>query len=218
MIGLRLPTPADIGSTIRGLVPHIVPSEMEFTQHTPDILSIRDLTERTSGKVLMFEYGDVMAGQKHHKMMPKGPCAPAFTATKFSLWVKLEGHDSTPVALSFKSDVVQMARKRIKGELYLVEAETIIDLDNYRKNGVQFFRRQIPIIVPKSDGDVCKTYAYMYVGTKDRYKEHLEFDHMLYRTRGERRRYGSWRPTKSKMSDCPLFPHFTEFKTRDDLE
>lgn len=68
----------------------------------------------------------------------------AFTAGTYTLWKMREKKDFIKIIPLSEGP----ACKSVKGELYLVPSETLISIDKYKKNGVQFRRRKIHINIP----------------------------------------------------------------------
>jgi gamma-glutamylcyclotransferase (GGCT)/AIG2-like uncharacterized protein YtfP len=72
--------------------------------------------------------------------------ATAFTPPEFSLWKKKLGPASFPVALA--QQYAGSPLKSVKGELYSISSEALIELDKHRENMQQYNRVRVPIRIP----------------------------------------------------------------------
>lgn len=157
---------------------------------TPDIARL-DLKE----KHLLFVVDDLKKGFKHHgalnnaKLVDKCYTQRAFTFEVFkdSLYV--------PIPRELKSyHGVGAKPRKILGEVYLVDTDTLTKLDSIKLNGVLFNRRRVALVSPYRkkykykpvdnfplppalDGEkisreyVRIVHAYMYVGVKKHWEE-----------------------------------------------
>lgn len=146
-------------------------------QHSPDLFKL----ER-KGKHLLFEHGDLMSGMPKHRHFIEGQAlTSAFTEENFSVIRQKNGANNFPITL--KDTPTRQPRAQVKGQLFLVTGDTILDIDNYRQNTVCFIRKEAKIILPSVDkhGNHELIRAYMYVSNKPYWKEQLEWDYAMFK-------------------------------------
>lgn len=161
--------------------------------HTPDIVEVESKPLHN-----VFIYNECKDNHAKHNII--GPEAiylyTSFTMHKYSTWMKKQGEDTKIVALEKdfpyeKLDEVgnwhkESRRFRIKGELYSVRPKLIFALDNYHKNGVEYIRKRIPILIPYryieriggevkiSEYRVLKKDAWIYIGITEHWEDQLD--------------------------------------------
>jgi hypothetical protein len=116
------------------------------TYHTPDVWN---LCRRMQHNI--FVYDETMYGMPQHSLIETEAVrrAAAFTSKPFCLWKKKLGKASFPILLNPNGQEHESWRPaRVKGVIYSVFTNTLIRLDNYKKNGVQFERKRIEVTVP----------------------------------------------------------------------
>jgi len=69
-----------------------------------------------------------------------------FTEGKYTFWKQEAGKHTQAIPMHERFD--DCPKARIKGELFLVNSSHIPSLDNYHKNGVEFSREYIRILIP----------------------------------------------------------------------
>jgi len=111
----------------------------------------------------------------------------AFTlGENWVLWKKKLGVGTFPIALRIPFEMTQTGR--IKGELFKVNSSRILELDEYKSNGVEFRRKRVEVLIPYRHikrivnrdhnyeqvitDHVAKLEAWMYIG---RYKYWQDF-------------------------------------------
>ena len=85
------------------------------------------------------EYGKFISERCVH--LPVG-----FTMEKFVMQKSLLGKDTYPVIQ--RKNYIATPPRRIKGQLYYLQTEAFKDLDSLRRNGVEFHREYVEILVP----------------------------------------------------------------------
>ncbi len=163
---------------------------------TPDLWRLEQYQRQ-----LIFIADDLMTGHKNHTIIDDHlPIHPGcYTQKDFYVWEKDLGDFSFPVPL--EEEIKLFSRynaepARIKGELYAIPGIQFIELDTHKKNGVQFFRKRIPITVPyrhvkystsstalpferlpEISPDYTHTVsAWMYIGIQDYWKDLIGVD------------------------------------------
>jgi len=140
---------------------------------------------------LLFEYGDAQYQYRNADLLENATYLhPAFTVARFSMWNKLQGRGTFPIALNMK----ELPKAPIAGQLYRIPTKTLNNLDYHRDNGVSFVRKILPIAIPYdqqmtvwTDGSREKpksfqvpaykiTNAMVYVGSSLKWKDHLDWD------------------------------------------
>lgn len=142
--------------------------------------------------VLLFEYGDAQFQYRNSDILENATYLhPAFTVARFSMWNKLQGRETFPIAFRMK----ELPKAVVAGQLFRIPVETLNDLDYHRDNGVSFNRKILPIAIPydqqvtvwSANGSVKKpqsfqvpsykiTNAMVYVGSSLKWREHLNWD------------------------------------------
>lgn len=152
-----------------------------------------------NGRALLFEYGDAQFQCRNHDLLEDATLLhPAYTVQNFSLWNKLQGRSTFPIALSMR----ETPKAPIAGQLYRVTDKTLNDLDYHRDHGVSFVRKIIPIAIPYdqsmvvwTDGSEKRaqsfsstafkiTNAMVYIGAQERWKAHFNWDRNFYKKNG----------------------------------
>jgi hypothetical protein len=167
----------------------------EFFDHVQDVLKYTpDMHHlQTYEKVRLFVYGEDMSSMpKYEELLGEfEPEATAFTFENFETWKHKLGKETYPIALEkrsstrayhawAKADSLNPPWAKVKGEVYLVPPERIFFLDSYRKNGVEFVRKRVHLILPfrhvKYPGfpQLQDMKAWMYVGKPDYWADRLD--------------------------------------------
>jgi len=130
---------------LRRKIQEIVKWDKERLRFTPDYLK---LSQQLG--VLLFIHDDMMQLQPNHDLVKIGslsgfyPFMYGYTSQRLSFVKKELGLHSFPVAIDIRdTDELQlfMAEKhRIRGEIYAIRPQQMIELDTHRQNGVQFQR------------------------------------------------------------------------------
>lgn len=169
-------------------------------QFTPDY---PQLSQKKSH--LVFIHDDMMQTQQNHKLVVDGslsgfyPFTYGYTTRRFSFVKKELALKSFPVALDLRDTSELPAfmanTSRIRGEIYAVRPQTLIDLDTHRQNGVQFQRTRVNINIgtrklrrhnrnekaghPNVEyvlgkEEMFSQQCWMYIGREDYWKDQLE--------------------------------------------
>lgn len=135
---------------LRSKIKDILDWDRERLQFTPDY---QKLSQQLS--VLVFIHDDMMQLQPNHDIVKMGslsgffPFMYGYTSRRLSFVKKELGLKSFPVALDIRDkDDLQMFMAdeyRIRGEVYAIRPQQIIELDRHRQNGVQFHRISVNI-------------------------------------------------------------------------
>lgn len=191
----------DILGNTRSRLSAIVREELDNNSYTPD----RPLLDQ-SVKVLVFEYGDLRKGFQHHRMMGDDTVnfvTYAVTHDRYFLWCARQGPASFPIAS--KIGGINAGRTRIRGELYRVYPDALVNIDKYRENGVKFTRKLVKIHIPS--GEIMTVHAY--VAIESYWKEMIQWDNQYYRGNGG----SAYVPLNADQEDLqrPFFGRYTEF-------
>lgn len=162
----------------------------------------------------LFEYGEL---QKDFKMdLLRDPLLEGYTQQKFSLWKhnSVEGNMPIAVNCAFDNGHLVIPKRRVKGELYKVEPDTLRILDNYREDGVYFKRKIVQVTLPQTNniGEHYVTRAWMYMGPETMWKERIDWDFNFYRGRN-----GEFSPVKDYVDYKNGFGNYYHF-TKGELE
>lgn len=168
-------------------------------QFTPDYYLISQKKSH-----LVFIHDDMMQLQPNHSKVVEGslsgfyPLSYGYTSRRFSFIKKELGLKSFPIALELRDTeelpMFMADSYRIRGEIYAVRPQTLIELDTHRQNGVQFQRRRVNINVGfrklrqahwvdanakdryalnLDREEMCSSECWMYVGREDYWKDQL---------------------------------------------
>lgn len=116
----------------------------DIPKYTPDIMYL----ERRPYH-LVFACDETMKAWPKHNLLGEEKVETkvhAFTHSKFTLVKKNLGLLSSVIPLKLRLQAVPWAR--IRGELYAVKTKDLIELDNYKLNGVEFQRYRINLLIP----------------------------------------------------------------------
>lgn len=124
-----------------------------YTEHTPDAWNLE-----LRPWVNLFVYDDLQSGHRNHDWIKGNTVSVggAITRKMYSLWKLKRGPGTEAFALdhsyrnfmTMPGSVNDIPYAPIMGELYRIPSSRIVDLDNYRQNGVIYTRVRIPIAVP----------------------------------------------------------------------
>lgn len=179
--------------------------------HTPEpTVNIRDLGQghpctpdwyqlEFQKYCLLFVADEMMTGHRHHMMVSNDhgfKHSTCYTSTKFIPFKKLLGKATYPVILP-PNNLPNMRRIEpgiLKGELYIIRPQQILELDNYKNNGTVFHRQRVyldipyrPVSIERRDKQNIKIIgmwehwrtqdAWMYVADPERfYWDNYKFD------------------------------------------
>lgn len=123
-------------------IAHLNGQVNELLRYTPDLEALQQLE-----KHLVFICDELKLDHPENGRLGYSELkGRAFTESdKFSLWSKKLGKLSHAIPLDNPKPSNYTPAGKIKGELYLVTTETMISLDKYKENGVNFSRRRVPI-------------------------------------------------------------------------
>ena len=113
--------------------------------HTPDLVELENAEYRR-----LFVPDEMMS--RHHRfglikdhLYPMAPIV-ALTQTKFSMVRCNRRSPSTVVPL--RMPFADTPRRHVRGELYGVKSSRFVELDIYKRNGVEFRRTRVNLIIP----------------------------------------------------------------------
>lgn len=154
---------------------------------TPDFGELQQLKG-----INIFLYDETQAGQPRHTLVKSGLFGGmGYTeSSDFTMVTKVLGKETHPVVLPIREDQklgtsapVQSSLMgelgQIIGEIYTIDLQTVIALDDYTLNTVQYDRILVPIIIPwqRNLNDATyehhRTEAYMYVGRQEFWRDQL---------------------------------------------
>lgn len=177
----------------------LIYEDKQRLQFTPDYHTIGSRKGN-----LVFVHDDMMMLQSNHDLVKTGlsgfyPFAYGYTSQRFNFVTKDLGLKSFPIALQLKDtqDVPMHVADayRIRGEIYALRPQSIIELDTHRQNGVQFQRVRVNINVASrplrhwswTDANGIDKHEYrldrenmisvpcwMYVGREEYWKDQLQ--------------------------------------------
>lgn len=139
--------------------------EMEIPKYTPDLI---DLEQKEYHN--LFVCDNLMKNRREHEYLKgayRHPIQP-FTSAKFS-FIQLEvegGHEFVPL----RSGFYLVPFSRIRGELYAVPTQTLLELDKIKKNTVEFERYRANLVVP-AQGCLNHVEAFFYLGRLDHWRD-----------------------------------------------
>jgi hypothetical protein len=112
---------------------------------------------------LLFAADDTKSGHSHHCLIEDNAfAATAYTENFFQYWVQEVGDERIPIPMKIigapKPHVVRYfpPELRIKGELLIVRTPQFRALDNYKRNGVEFKRQRVNVVVPYRERNYLK--------------------------------------------------------------
>jgi hypothetical protein len=140
---------------------------------------------------LVFVYDQMMRRHRMHHLLKDDAVyqGTAFTmGSNWVLWKKKLGQGTFPISL--KKTFFNIETGRIRGELYKVWSSRVLDLDEYKVNGVEFRRKKVELLVPYRHIDrilnadhnyeivstdlVAKVDAWMYMGRLKYWEDFLD--------------------------------------------
>lgn len=169
--------------------------QQDVPEFTPDAWSLFQKPAH-----LMFIYDEMKQGHWRHWLIKNNlderldrssfHCQ-GFTADGYHLWKMKKGNHSQAIPLPSmkngsnfgKQDGWNPGHLRIRGELYHVRTDVILELDKCKMNELQFIRKQVNVIVPyhiesssgwKSLTKVMAHRAFMYVGIPEYWNDLLD--------------------------------------------
>lgn len=169
-------------------------------RYTPDIQFLQQYRFQ-----YLFVCDEMMQGRPQFKMRLGEHAArvcSAFTQEDFAMWKWPAGEytniipmtrsflpngikqrDSTPPWANYKPGLPF----RVLGQLYIIRPIHFLSLDTYKQNGVQFYRRRSPLLIPNRIITKCPhlgttvspeqfdvIHAWMYLGKHDFFSELLD--------------------------------------------
>lgn len=158
----------------------------EKTKYTPDIWHLDRYTT-----IPLFVYGEEQSRHEKNSDMLGWyvPKTVAFTTENFTMWKHVLGKESYPIVMNnnlpfenynwFNIRHGKLPMAKIRGEIYHVDQESIIELDNYRQNGLKFERVLTQVIVPHRDPrytgflHLKDMKAYMYIGKESYWEDQI---------------------------------------------
>jgi hypothetical protein len=194
-------------NAVQDAITALVHEEKQRLQFTPDY---HDIGSRKGN--LVFIHDDMMMAQPNHDLVKTGlsgfyPFAYGYTSQRFTFVKKELGLKSFPIAIDLRNtDDMPMhvaQTYRIRGELYALRPQGIIDLDTHRQNGVQFQRIKANINVASqkmkhsswtdANGrdqhsynlereEMCTVPCWMYVGREAYWKDQLESEFFAFKS------------------------------------
>jgi len=161
-------------------------------EYTPDMARLSRYKRQ-----LLFVPDEMMLNHKASPLLGKFAelRAVALTAEEnFVLWRKDSGIESEAVPMQggWQEQYLRNMRMngepmfpyaRIRGELYSVTPSRFITLDNYKRNGVEFERRRVDLVIPyrlklnkntSSEQYLQPVKAWMYLGVPDFWSDFIK--------------------------------------------
>ena len=118
----------------------MVQEDLAYTQDAPFL-------ERRYDQ-FVFVPNEMMSNHKEHDKLgeSKFKISFGFTDHKYTFWQQNAGEHTTTIPL--EEGFKDTSKARIKGELYLLNSSHMFELDKYHKNGVEFTRKLVKILIP----------------------------------------------------------------------
>lgn len=140
--------------------------------HTSDILKLEEFEH-----MLFFDYGHFLP-KDHH-------ISTAYTVERLTVWYNVHNNSQLPIAMRNGLYGRQVRRAKVCGQLYLVDTDRLVELDNERRNGVNFTRKRTKLLIPYQDKyyNQCEIRAWMYIGNEGFWNEQTDWERQFYRTR-----------------------------------
>lgn len=171
-----------------------VPSEFDlegyhyYAEYTPDIALLEQKMTH-----LLFVYDRMQERHSDHCLISEYCCpmGKAFTKKNFVMFKRNRGIESYPVALEGSEELPSKAP--IKGELYLIQTPRFIELDTYKRNGVQFVRKRVALTFPhriikqtKEEQFLSELlyqdlWAFMYVGEPSFWRQVIDDERYIFK-------------------------------------
>jgi gamma-glutamylcyclotransferase (GGCT)/AIG2-like uncharacterized protein YtfP len=109
----------------------------------------------------VFVYGTLMSGFSNHYLLIG--CEFVGAAATVPTYKMIE--NGFPVIMPDPEG------KPLAGEIYTVDDETLVRLDQLEREGSSYDRKLIDVTLPLAAGERLPTKAFIYVGRKDRFGE-----------------------------------------------
>lgn len=111
-------------------------------EYTPDVTILQQQATQ-----LLFVGDDMKLGHRRHHLLGDGAefKYEAWTKHAYSFFKKKLGKETFPIPFDEKTELAPFSV--IRGELWSVHSNTIIELDRHRQNGLQFLRQEVPVVV-----------------------------------------------------------------------
>lgn len=167
-------------NAVQDAITALIHEDKQRLQFTPDY----EVIGSRKGN-LVFIHDDMMMLQPNHDKVRHGlsgfyPFAYGYTSQRFNFIKKELGLQSFPVALQLKDDgnyPMHVADSyRIRGEIYALRPQSIIELDTHRQNGVQFERVRTNINVPSR---ALRHSSWTDANGKDQHRYDLDREEMI---------------------------------------
>jgi hypothetical protein len=194
-------------NAVQDAITALIHEEKQRLQFTPDY----DIVGARKGN-LVFIHDDMMMLQPNHGLVVQQslsgfyPFSYGYTSKRLSFVKKDLALKSFPIALEIRdTDNMPMHvanQYRIRGEIYALRPEGIIELDTHRQNGVQFQRIRTNINVGSQKQrrnhwvnasgqdqysyfldkeEMCTVECWMYVGREAYWKDQLESEFFAFK-------------------------------------
>lgn len=134
-------------SNVKRLPEEEVRALIEQARYSPDLGYLEQFDY-----MLLFCPDDLRSTCLNHKLIEESAfMATAYTRKNFNYWVQTVGDSRTPIPM--EATGTQLVRYfppplKVKGELNLVSTHQFKDVDTEKRNGVQFQRKRVDLIVP----------------------------------------------------------------------
>jgi hypothetical protein len=182
------PEPVPAFEEVQRLADSLIPAPRKTPDFTSKLEFTPDYEELWDSRGWpVFEYGQFKLKMPKHKKLNAEFLTPAFTVQKCPMWTNNRAEDTFPIGAKCHVPGFSAPRARIAGELYLVPTQSIPFLDTHYRNGVEFERKSVKLIVPTLNerGDPTELRAFMYVGKKDYWKPAIDWDMHYYHGDGD---------------------------------
>lgn len=139
---------------------------VERGHYTPDFPKLNELSHQ-----YIFVYGTLKHGYRNHKLLHDQDLVGCGYTDQDRFFLAKEKQAKFPIALF---DNREHVRARLYGEIYKVQPEVILDLDNLESNGILFKRFPLLINYFQKIGGPYTLRCWVYIGIKDYWASRID--------------------------------------------
>ena len=144
-------------STLHPVYSKIITDGLDSAEYTPDVAHLSQYETQ-----LIFLYDNLMKNRCEHSRIANHSeeMWTAYTKDKYSMWIETVGTNKYPVIVDDpKSSLAPPCV--VRGKVYSIGVNKLIELDKDRKNGYNFVRKRIPvqILVRKMYNSTDEVYS-----------------------------------------------------------
>lgn len=114
------------------------------------IIKIKEAVDELAEMIVVFAYGTLMKGNSNYKrFLSEAKFAGDFIAEGFELY-----------DLGSYPGIIQSANGKVKGQLYIVDSNTLRELDILEGEGSLYIRKLIKVVNDNNESQEAYTYVY----------------------------------------------------------